>query len=97
MKDGWDRDRIIDAIVAEGVPCGFGVTSEIGMELGWKTSELVGTGETRNLRLKSHLPVDYELGTTALMFQVHPTLNAQAIQDTIAAVKKVMHAAVRTK
>jgi len=97
LREGWDRDRIRKAIVAEGVFCQFGITWGIGEELGWKNAKLVGTQEVRNLRLRAHLPADYELGMTSLMFQVHPTLDDQAIKDTIEAVKKVMTVAMRKK
>ena len=97
LEEGWDRDRIMKAIAAEGVICQFGITWGIGEEQGWENAQLVGTQEVRNLRLKSHLPADYELGMTSLMFQVHPTLDDQAIKDTIEAVKKVMSVATKIK
>ena len=95
LKEDWDRGRIMKAIVAEGIPCQFGITWGIGEEMGWENTQLVGTREVRDLRLKEHLPTDIELGKTSLMFQVHPTLDDKAIKDTIEAVKKVMVVAVR--
>jgi dTDP-4-amino-4,6-dideoxygalactose transaminase len=95
LNKGWDRDKIIDAVSAEGVPCQFGSTWGISQERGWKNAKLVGTQEVRDLRLRAHLPVDCELGKTSLMFQVHPTLDDQAIKDTIEAVKKVFAIAVK--
>ncbi|MHA1395789.1 MAG: hypothetical protein ACTSRZ_19990, partial [Promethearchaeota archaeon] len=95
LKEGWDRDKIIKSIEAEGIPCGFGVTSEIGREAGWKSAKLTGASEAQDLSQKNNLPVDHELGLTALMFQVHPTLNDKDIHDTIKAVKKVMNVAVQ--
>ena len=95
LKEGWDRDRIMNSIAAEGIVCKSGVTSDIGNESGWRTAKLVGNKIAKDLKLKEHLPVDNKLGKTALMFQVHPTLDDQAIQDTIKAVKKVMDAAAK--
>jgi len=97
LKEDWNRDKIIEAINAEGVYCQFGSTWGISQELGWKKAKLVGTQKTQDLRLKDHLPVDYELGKTALMFQVHPTLDDEAIHDTIKAVKKVIAFAAQEK
>ncbi len=89
----WNQKRIIDTINAEGVICQFGSTWGIGLEDGWRNIKCTITGKQYNLQLKNHLPNDYKVGTTALMFQVHPTLNFDAIKDTIKAVKKVMNVA----
>jgi len=95
LKTEWDRDRIIKAISAEGVPCGFGITGGIGEESCWEKTKLVGINEVQNLKQKKSFPVDRDLRETALMFQVHPTLDDKAIKDTINAVKKVMAAAAK--
>jgi len=95
LSDDWSRERVIDAISAEGVVCQFGSTWGVGREDGWKNVECSITGTKRDLQLKEHLPNDYQVGSTALMFQVHPTLDEEAIEDTIKAVKKVLGNAVR--
>jgi dTDP-4-amino-4,6-dideoxygalactose transaminase len=80
LRAGWDRDRIIEAIVAEGVPCFSGSCSEIYLEK-------VFPPEWQPLERFS---VARELGESSLMFLVHPTLSEQDIQYTCRAVEKVM-------
>lgn len=84
LAAGWDRDRIMNAIVAEGIPCFSGSCSEIYLEDAFKGSDMVP---------EQNLPVARELGETSLMFLVHPTLTEGDIRDTVAAVAKVMAAA----
>ncbi len=79
LAAGWDRDRIQAAILAEGIPCLSGSCSEIYLEKAFE-----------GLRPQYRLPVACELGETSLMFLVHPTLSDVEIDDTIAAVRKVM-------
>jgi dTDP-4-amino-4,6-dideoxygalactose transaminase len=80
LREGWDRDRIMQAINAEGVPCSVGSCSEIYLEAAF----------ARSWARKQRLPVAKELGETSLMFMVHPTLSEQNIRDTCLAVRKVM-------
>jgi len=77
---GWSRDRIVEAVNAEGVPCFSGSCSEIYLEKAF--------GEP--LRPKQRFAVAKELGETSLMFLVHPTLTEEQIQYTATAVAKVM-------
>jgi len=85
LRDGWDRDRIVAAIAAEGIPCMTGSCSEIYLEKAF----------TASLRPKQRYPVARELGETSLMFLVHPTLDRHDMEDTVAAVAKVMAAAAK--
>lgn len=85
LAEGWSRDRIIEAIVAEGVPCFSGSCSEIYLEKAFPEA----------LRPPARWPVARELGETSLMFLVHPTLASSDVQDVCAAVEKVMAAATR--
>jgi hypothetical protein len=94
LKKGWDRDQIIDAVCAEGVVCQAGSTWAIGREFGWEHVRPVGTRIDINLRSHDYLPIDFQVGISSLMFQVHPTLDEQAIIDTAVAVKKVISVAV---
>ncbi|MFZ0704623.1 MAG: DegT/DnrJ/EryC1/StrS aminotransferase family protein [Candidatus Korobacteraceae bacterium] len=82
LAPGWDRDRILGAVAAEGVPCFSGSCSEIYLEKAFD-----------GIRPDNRLPAARELGETSLMFLVHPTLSDTDMDDTIAAVKKVMDAA----
>jgi len=86
LQVGWDRDRIMNAITAEGVPCFSGSCSEIYKE---KAFVEAGFGPVKSL------PIAKELGETSLMFLVHPTLSETDMKDTIHAVKKVMSVACR--
>lgn len=86
LKAGWDRDRIIASINAEGIPCFVGSCSEIYME---KAFDIEG------LRPPERLKVAKELGETSLMFLVHPTLSEKDMEDSCRAVEKVMRVATR--
>ena len=79
----WNRDRILQAIVAGGVPCSVGSCSEIYRERAFGPE---GSSHER-------LPVARELGETSLMFLVHPTLSEAAIQHTCRVVERVMRIA----
>ena len=81
LKPGWSRDRIIDAITAEGVPCFQGSCSEVYLEKAFE-----GTG----WRPKERLPIAKNLGETSLMFLVHPTLTHSEISKTADAIRKVL-------
>lgn len=81
---GWDRDRIIDSINAEGVPCYQGSCSEVYLE---KAFDNIG------FRPAERLSVAKELGETSLMFLVHPTLKETEMNKTAAAIKKVLEQA----
>ena len=79
LRPDWSRDRIMEAIGAEGVPCYAGGCSEIYLEKAFE-----------GIRPRNRLPVARELGESSLMFLVHPMLSDADITDTIAAIRKVM-------
>jgi len=81
LKDGWDRDRIMNAITAAGVPCFSGSCSEVYLEKAFD-----GTG----FRPKERLPNAKELGETSLMFLVHPTLTKEEVNFTCRIINEVM-------
>lgn len=81
LAPGWSRDRIIEAVNAEGVPCYSGSCSEVYLE---KAFDATGW------RPAGHLPVAQELGQTALMFLVHPTLTPEQMQASGRAICKVL-------
>jgi len=85
LREGWDRNRILEAISAEGVPCIEGTCSEIYLEKAFPES----------MRPAHRLPVARELSETSLMFKVHPTLSESDLADTCMAVSKVMQIASR--
>lgn len=84
LKPGWNRDRIMNAIVAEGIPCFTGSCSEIYLEKAFA-----------GVRPAQRLPAAAELGESSLMFLVHPTLSESDMRDTCRGVEKVMAAAVK--
>jgi len=81
LAAGWDRDRIMQAINARGVPCFSGSCSEVYLEKAFD-----GTG----WRPEPGLPVARELGETSLMFLVHPTLTQAEIDKTCQVLEEVV-------
>jgi dTDP-4-amino-4,6-dideoxygalactose transaminase len=84
LADGWNRDRIVGAINAQGVPCYTGICSEVYLEKAFD-----GTG----WRPEERFPVARELGETSLMFLVHPTLTRSEIDKTCQVLEDVLHMA----
>jgi len=82
----WPQQRVIAAINAEGVPCMNGSCGEI-----YREKAFVDAG----LAPAAPLPVAARLCTTSLCFVVHPTLDADDMHDTCAAVAKVLRVACR--
>ena len=86
LNEGWTRDKILQAINAEGVPCFMGGCSEV-----YKEKSFADAG----FRPKKDLKVASELGKTSLMFNVHPTLEIKDIEIMCKVVKKVFqHASI---
>lgn len=87
LAAGWNRDRIMEAINAQGIPCTVGSCSEIYREKAFTD---------RGWGLSERLPVARELGETSLMFMLHPTLPDAAMDATAAVVRDVMSQATAT-
>ncbi|WP_372741152.1 DegT/DnrJ/EryC1/StrS family aminotransferase [Neptunomonas sp.] len=81
LKENWNRDRIIENIVAQGVPCFSGSCSEVYLERAF---------DNTNWRPVSRLPVAKKLGETSLMFLVHPTLLKAEVDKTCHVLRQVM-------
>jgi dTDP-4-amino-4,6-dideoxygalactose transaminase len=81
LKADWTRDRILNEIVARGVPCFSGSCSEVYLEKAFDNTPW---------RPVERLPVAKELGETSLMFMVHPTLTASEIDKTCQVLRDVM-------
>jgi dTDP-4-amino-4,6-dideoxygalactose transaminase len=81
LSAGWNRDRIMNEIVARGVPCYSGSCPEVYLEKAFD-----GT----NWRPREPLPVAHELGVTSLMFLTHPTLTSAEIEKTCQVIRQVM-------
>jgi len=77
----WTRDRIMEAIVAEGIPCFTGSCSEIYLEKAFQKAGIAP---------KERLPIAKELGESSLMFLVHPNLGENEMNITCQVVEKVL-------
>ena len=84
LRADWTRDRIIDAIQAEGVPCFHGSASEVYLERAFDGTPW---------RPRERLPVTRMLGETALALLVHPTLMDSEVDLTVSAIRRVGAAA----
>ncbi len=80
LPSGWSRDRIMQFINAEGVPCYSGSCSEVYLEHAFNNT---------NWRPKERLKNAQQLGETSLMFLVHPTLSEDSIKKTVDAIEKL--------
>jgi dTDP-4-amino-4,6-dideoxygalactose transaminase len=83
LRGGWDRDRFVQAVAAEGVACMVGSCSEIQRERAFEGFD------------RPVLPVAAELGRTSVALLVHHTLRDVDIDLTAAAVQKVASFALR--
>ena len=86
LAEGWSRDRIIDEVVARGVPCYQGSCSEVYLEKAFDNTPW---------RPKQRLPHAKLLGETSLMMLVHPTLSADEMLRSCQALAEVLALASR--
>ncbi|MGP4732861.1 MULTISPECIES: DegT/DnrJ/EryC1/StrS family aminotransferase [unclassified Psychrobacter] len=86
LPTGWTRDRIIEAINNQGVPCFSGSASEVYLEKAF---------DNTGLRPSVRLPMAKQLGESSLMFLVHPTLTAAEIELTIQAIDSVFGSMIK--
>jgi dTDP-4-amino-4,6-dideoxygalactose transaminase len=84
LAEAWSRDRIIDEIVARGVPCLYGSCAEVYLEKAFDDTSY------RPLR---RLPTAKLLGETSLMFLIHPTLTTAEMEKTCAVIHEVLEMA----
>jgi len=84
LRSGWDRDRIMQAISAEGIPCFSGTCAEVYLEKAFVEAGLSPC---------ERFPVARMLGETSLVFLVHPTLGESDMEATSLAVEKVFRKA----
>ncbi len=82
LADGWSRDRIVETMVAEGVPCYQGSCSEIYREKAFADAGLAPT---------QRLPIAQQLGETAFCLLVHPTLTPEEMSKAT----KTLHATLQ--
>jgi dTDP-4-amino-4,6-dideoxygalactose transaminase len=91
LKEDWNQSRIIEAINIEGIPCLAGGCCEI-----YREKAFMNAGFGPQFIENESLPAAELMFKRSLMFVVHPTLGDQELIDTVEAVRKVMHAAVKS-
>lgn len=80
----WSRDRIIEAVNNEGVPCYQGSCSEVYLEKAFNN-----TGWRPKQRLKNAS----DLGDNSIMLLVHPTLSSKELEKTASVLKMILQEA----
>ncbi len=85
VNSEWSRDKIVQAINAEGVPCFMGSCSEL-----YKEKAFIDSG----INPKNNLVIAKELGDTSIMLNIHPSLEVNDIKKMCCAVEKVLKYAV---
>jgi len=83
LKTDWNRDRIMRALIAEGIPCLSGACPEIYLEGAYSAS----------IKDFQRLPGAAYLGTVSLALLVHPTLDESFLNDCCLALEKVLDVA----
>ena len=79
--------------MAYTIGCSIRRARGIGAEPDWENVQIMGH-ETLNLKQLEHLKNDRELDSSSLMFEVHPTLGIETINDLITAARKVFSEAI---
>lgn len=83
LAPGWDRTRVLAAIRAEGVPCFAGSCPEIYREKAFGSA----------FQPAGRHPIAQDLGERSLMFETHPRMEDEDVEDVCRAVERVMAAA----
>lgn len=86
LRQGWDRDRFMAAVEAQGVPCSVGSCSEIYRERAFQEQGLVPPAPLPNAR---------HFTETSLMVPIHHRLSRADVDDVAGAVRRVAIAASR--
>lgn len=81
LPTDWSRDRIMAEINALGVPCFSGSCSEVYLEHAFDNTPWRPEQRLENAQM---------LGDNSLMFLVHPTLSANSLEKTVAAIDRVI-------
>lgn len=82
LPEGWSRDRIMQDINAQNVPCFSGSCSEVYLEHAFDDTPWRPAQRLKNAQ---------KLGETSLMFLVHPTLSDESINKTVTAIEQVIN------
>ncbi len=94
LKGSWNRDAVVAALNRAGVPCNTGSCPEIYLEKAFKPGMFRLQGAVADNK-EARLPVARQLGETALVFLVHPTLTSSSIEYVVDQVTQVMKKAVK--
>lgn len=81
LASDWSRDRIVDEIVALGVPCYHGSCSEVYLEKAFDNTSWRPQERLANARL---------LGETSIMMLVHPTLTPDEMSKSCDVLSSVL-------
>lgn len=84
LREGWSRDRIVEACNAAGAPVYQGSCSEVYLEKAFDGTPW---------RPANRLPVAKELGETSLMFLTHPTITDEQLSAYCDKVQSVLNEA----
>lgn len=86
LKPDWNRDRILAALLEQGVPVSVGACGDLSREKAFYGMTSASRGQCAVAR---------GLGETSLVFPVYPTLTAQDMMWMGALVKRVLEQASR--
>lgn len=81
LPPNWNRDRIIEALNAQGIPCYQGSCSEVYLEKAFDNTDFRPTQRLSNA---------VELGETSLMFLVHPSITNEQIRTVADGIRLVL-------
>lgn len=81
LPPNWNRDRIIEALNAQGIPCYQGSCSEVYLEKAFDNTDFRPTQRLSNA---------VELGETSLMFLVHPSITDEQIRTVADGIRLVL-------
>ncbi|WP_288260266.1 DegT/DnrJ/EryC1/StrS family aminotransferase [uncultured Prochlorococcus sp.] len=84
LKNGWDRNRIIEEINKRKYPAFHGGCGEIYLEKCFQDSGLAP---------KKRLPIAKDLSENSIMFLVHPTIKLEEINSYAEVIKEVLEMA----
>lgn len=84
LADKWSRDRIVETIMAAGVPCYQGSCSEVYLEKAFDNTAYRPAAPLANAKA---------LGETSLMFLVHPTLTEENMAKAERVISEVLRSA----
>lgn len=81
LPPNWNRDGIIEALNAQGIPCYQGSCSEVYLEKAFDNTDFRPTQRLSNA---------VELGETSLMFLVHPSITDEQIRTVADGIRLVL-------